>query len=151
MRLKASVSRAGVRVPVNRSFERELAVLESMSGTELDEAAVTRVRKALGHENNYLVAKAAKLVSDNILSALLPEVLTAYDRFFTDPVKSDPQCWAKNALVKSPCEAGVPRSRRLSSRSASYPGGARLGWSIRHRGRAARHLHPRLGRLRRPL
>jgi hypothetical protein len=35
------------------------------------------------------------------LAGLLPEVLSAFDRFFVDPVKSDPQCWAKNALVKA--------------------------------------------------
>jgi HEAT repeat protein len=32
---------------------------------------------------------------------MLPDVLTAYDRFFLDAAKSDPQCWAKNALVKT--------------------------------------------------
>jgi hypothetical protein len=31
----------------------------------------------------------------------LPDVLAAYDRFFVDAVKSDPQCWAKNALSKT--------------------------------------------------
>jgi hypothetical protein len=93
--------RLGVRLPVNRSFERELAQLESMSGRHPDADGIERLRKALGHENNYLVSKAARLVADNTLSELLPEVLTAYARFFVNAVKSDPQCWAKIALVKA--------------------------------------------------
>jgi hypothetical protein len=60
-----------------------------------------RLRKALAHRSNFLVAKAARMVADAELFALLPEVLTAYDRFFIDAAKSDPQCWAKNALVKT--------------------------------------------------
>jgi hypothetical protein len=91
----------GVRVPANRSFERELAALEALSGRMPDEAGLDRVRKALSHENNYLVAKAARVVAENALKAMLPEVLSAYNRFFNDPIKSDPQCWAKNALVKA--------------------------------------------------
>jgi len=60
-----------------------------------------QLRKALGQRNNFLAAKAAKLVAETELFALLPDVLLAYDRFFIDAEKSDPQCWAKNALVKA--------------------------------------------------
>jgi HEAT repeat protein len=98
---KAAISRIGVRMPVNRSFERELAQLEALSGRIPDANGIERVRRALGSENNYLVAKAARIVADYSLAELLPEVLTAFDRFFVDPVKNDPQCWAKNALVKT--------------------------------------------------
>jgi len=101
MMARASISRTGVRMPVNRSFERELALLEAMSGRVPDAAGIDHVRKALGNENNYLVAKAARIVADHGLADLLSEVLAAYKRFFIDAVKSDPQCWAKNALVKA--------------------------------------------------
>ena len=101
MMTKVAGVRGAVRVPVNRDFERELAMLESMSGQALDADGIERVRKALGHENNYLVAKAARIVADNAVRALMPEVRAAYDRFFEDAVKTDPQCWAKNALVKA--------------------------------------------------
>jgi hypothetical protein len=98
---KARVSRGGMRLPVNRSFERELALLEAMSGQLPDAQGIENVRKALGNQNNYLVAKAARIVADFALVSLLPEVLSAFERFFIDPVISDPQCWAKNALVKA--------------------------------------------------
>ena len=56
---------------------------------------------ALAHRNNYVVAKAADLVSKFRLSELIPELVAAFDRFFADPIKSDPQCWAKNALSRA--------------------------------------------------
>jgi len=101
MVVKAAISGTGVRLPVNRSFERELAQLEALTGRVPDAVGVDRVRRALESENNYLVAKAANLAAAHELAGLLPQVLAAFDRFFADPVKSDPQCWAKNALVKA--------------------------------------------------
>jgi HEAT repeat protein len=98
--------RGGVSVPINRSFERELAQLEALSGRVPDEDGIERIRRSLGHENNYLVAKAARLAADQELVSLLPEVLQAYDRFFVDAVKRDPQCWAKNALVSALVKLG---------------------------------------------
>jgi len=59
------------------------------------------LRKALNHRNNYIVAKAAELAARLRLTPLLPELLAAFDRFFTDPIKTDPQCWAKNALSRA--------------------------------------------------
>jgi hypothetical protein len=59
------------------------------------------LRKALAHRNNYIVAKAADLVREFRLTELAPELLAAFDRFFTNPVKTDPQCWAKSALSRA--------------------------------------------------
>ena len=101
MMVKAAISRTGVPMPVHRSFERELAQLEALSGHAPDADGIERVRRALASENNYLVAKAAGIAADHAVKALLPEVLSAFDRFFVDPVKNDPQCWAKNALAKA--------------------------------------------------
>ncbi|MFZ1083455.1 MAG: HEAT repeat domain-containing protein [Terracidiphilus sp.] len=89
-----------------RGFDKELAELEALiasfrSGIALDEGGVKHLQKALTHRNNFLVSKAARLIADAELFALLPEVLAAHDRFFLDAAKTDPQCWAKNALVKT--------------------------------------------------
>jgi hypothetical protein len=35
------------------------------------------------------------------LPQLTPELLIAFDRFFENPAKTDPQCWAKNALSRA--------------------------------------------------
>lgn len=90
----------------SRGFESELAELDALrerltAGAALDAAVVEQLRKALGHKNNFLVAKAAKLAADAEIAALLADVLAAFERFFEDAAKSDPQCWAKNALSKA--------------------------------------------------
>jgi HEAT repeat protein len=93
--------------PTPRGFDKELAELEALSaalkaaGKSPDAAQIDYLRRALAHRNNFLVSKAARMVADTELFALLPDVLSAYDRFFIDAAKTDPQCWAKNALVKT--------------------------------------------------
>ena len=83
-----------------RAFEEQIAALDELRtkpGTERS----TALRKALGQRNNFLVAKAADLAREFELKELTPELLAAFDRFFKDAVKSDPQCWAKNALSRT--------------------------------------------------
>jgi len=101
-----SAKPAGKEKPAPRGFDKELAELEAFiaaykAGTPLNENGTKHLRKTLAHRNNFLVAKAARLVAEAELFDLLPEVLAAYDRFFEDAAKSDPQCWAKDALVKA--------------------------------------------------
>jgi HEAT repeat protein len=91
-------------MPGKRAFEEQVAALDALRhGPE--EARVAPLRKALGHRNNFIVAKAADLIREFVrepgLAALTPELLTAFDRFFDDPVKTDPQCWAKNAISRT--------------------------------------------------
>jgi HEAT repeat protein len=88
-----------------RSFEEQLAALDALR-QQAPEDCVEPLRKALAHRNNFVVGKAAGLVREFQLEQLIPELLTAFDRFMLcsgkdDPVKSDPQCWAKNALSRS--------------------------------------------------
>jgi HEAT repeat protein len=83
-----------------RRFEEQLAALEELRH-QPPQASLEPLRKALTHRNNYLVAKAADLVREFRLPELTPELLAAFDRCFTDPFKTDPQCWAKNALSRA--------------------------------------------------
>jgi HEAT repeat protein len=48
-----------------------------------------------------LVSKAAAVAGDLQLTALIPELTAAFDRFLQDPVKTDSQCWAKIAIAKA--------------------------------------------------
>ncbi|MGO8816009.1 MAG: HEAT repeat domain-containing protein [Terriglobia bacterium] len=83
-----------------RRFEEQLAALEQLRH-EPPQAAIAPLRKALSHKSNYIVAKAADLVREFHLAELIPELLVAFDRCFTDPIKTDPQCWAKNAISRA--------------------------------------------------
>jgi HEAT repeat protein len=87
-------------MPGKRKFEEQLTALDALR-QQPTEARIAPLRKALAHRNNYVVAKAADLVRDFALAELIPELLVAFDRFFDDPVKSDPQCWAKNAISRA--------------------------------------------------
>jgi HEAT repeat protein len=87
-------------MPGKRKFEDQLAALDALR-QQPPEAAVDPLRKALTNRNNFVVAKAADLVRTFQLAQLIPELLTAFDRFFEDPVMTDPQCWAKNALSRA--------------------------------------------------
>jgi hypothetical protein len=104
-------SRAASSSGPSRGFDKDLAELEAFAESLRlqpvpDAAQVEFLRKSLAHRNNFIVSKAAKLVTDTELVALLPDVLTAYDRYFTDAAKTDPKCWAKDALSKALVKLG---------------------------------------------
>lgn len=65
------------------------------------ESRTEPLRKALTERNNFIVAKAADLTREFNLQDLTPDLLKAFDRFFEHPEKSDPQCWAKNAISRT--------------------------------------------------
>jgi HEAT repeat protein len=87
-------------MPGKRKFEEQLAALDALRQLP-PEAATEPLRKALTNRNNFVVGKAADLTRTLNLSQLIPELLTAFDRFFEDPIKTDPQCWAKNAISRA--------------------------------------------------
>src|SRR5262249_47078377 len=64
-------------------------------------ARIEPLRKALTNRNNFIVGKAADLAREFRLLILIPELLAAFDRFFEIPEKTDPQCWAKNAISRA--------------------------------------------------
>jgi HEAT repeat protein len=83
-----------------RKFEEQLAALDTLR-KQPPEATVEPLRKALTNRNNFVVGKAADLIRELNLTQLIPELLTAFDRFFDDPLKTDPQCWAKTAIARA--------------------------------------------------
>jgi hypothetical protein len=87
-------------MPGKRAFEEQIAALDQLR-EQSAESRLEPLRKALSAKNNFIAAKAADLVREFGLTALTPELLAAFDRFFDDPIKTDPQCWAKNAISRS--------------------------------------------------
>ena len=103
--MSSSSTRYTFPMPGKRKFEDQLAALDALR-QQPPEAAIDPLRKALTNRNNFVVAKAADLVRQFQLTQLTPELLNAFDRFMLrsgkeDPVKSDPQCWAKNAISRT--------------------------------------------------
>ncbi len=82
----------------HKGFDEQMSALDSLKGRDLDDAGVALVRKSLDSRSNFLAAKAAKLAEENGRKDMLPELISAFERFFANAEKADPQCWAKNAL-----------------------------------------------------
>ncbi|HEV2399182.1 MAG TPA: HEAT repeat domain-containing protein [Candidatus Sulfotelmatobacter sp.] len=87
-------------MPGKREFEQQIAALDALRQAP-ETARLDPLRKALGHKNNYIAGKAADLVREFNLQQLMPDLLKAFDRFFENAEKSDPQCWAKNAISRA--------------------------------------------------
>ncbi|HOZ48169.1 MAG TPA: hypothetical protein PK468_16275 [Candidatus Hydrogenedentes bacterium] len=60
-----------------------------------------RIRTALEGRNAIVCAKAAEMVAEGRIEDCLNLLVEAFDRFMTDPVKRDPGCRAKIALVNT--------------------------------------------------
>ena len=84
-----------------RGFDEQMAALDVLKGRELDAPSIAFIKKMLANRSNFLVAKAARLAEENNLRDLMPDLLSAFERFFENPEKTDPQCWAKNALSRA--------------------------------------------------
>ena len=83
-----------------KGFEAERAFIESLSILPSSETEAP-LRKALTHKNNFIVSKAAKLTVEHDHRTLILELVEAFHHFLKDGSKIDPQCWAKNALIKA--------------------------------------------------
>jgi hypothetical protein len=81
------------------TVDEQLAALDELPADRADKiAALTR---ALAAGQHRIVAKAARLVEDALLYELEPALLAAYPRLLDKPLKSDPSCHAKKAIVRA--------------------------------------------------
>jgi HEAT repeat protein len=87
-------------MPGKRAFEDQIAALDALR-QQPEQARPDPLRKALANRNNFIAAKAADLIREFNLQELNPDLLKAFDRFFDHAEKSDPQCWAKNAISRT--------------------------------------------------
>jgi HEAT repeat protein len=82
------------------AFDAKIAALEALRQQPAD-VAEPALRKGLRVRNNFIVAKVASIVGDSGGVALIPDLLTTFDRMLDDAVTVDSQCWAKNAVAKA--------------------------------------------------
>jgi len=87
-------------VPGKKQFEQQIAQLDALRQAP-PESRPEPLRKALASKHNFIAAKAADLVREFNLQDLTPDLLKTFDRLFEHPEKSDPQCWAKNAISRA--------------------------------------------------
>ena len=87
------------------------------------QASIEPLRRALTHRSNYIVAKAADLVREFRLPELIPELLVAFDRCFTDLVRTEsPHAEAAiEAILRS-----MPSAKITSQLESMVSGNPRL-------------------------
>lgn len=85
-------------------------MLSALRAAGPGDTAISALRAGLRNRVNVVAAKSAALVNEFQLKQLMPELLQAFERLFTDPVKSDPQCWGKNALARAIKDLGHAES-----------------------------------------
>lgn len=90
----------------HRDFEQRVQALEELRGRSADAGTLSALRQALADRNNFVVAKAAQIAEEKNAAELLPDLARAFERFFTNAIKTDPQCWAKNALSRALARLG---------------------------------------------
>src|ERR1700677_4868944 len=84
-----------------QAFDKKIEELEAVRSAPSSASTADQLRKALRDRNNFLASKAAALAGEFGLRDLIPDLVTAFDRFMVNPAKSDPQCWAKNAIARA--------------------------------------------------
>jgi len=85
----------------NSKFEEQLEQIRVLRKANPDAGTVAILRKALTDRANLLIAEAARAAGEIHAAELIPDLLTAYSRLFEDPVKTDPKCWGKTAIIKA--------------------------------------------------
>lgn len=81
--------------------QEALETLRAMEQDEPNAAGVDQLRALLEHRSNHVVGRAARLGGEWKAEALIPALTVAFDFFMKDPVKRDPGCAAKRAIVEA--------------------------------------------------
>jgi hypothetical protein len=79
--------------------DAELAALEALPAERA--ARGVELKTALRARHYRVVAKAARLAEEGLAYELVPALLEAYPRFLDKPIKTDPNCLAKTAIVRA--------------------------------------------------
>ena len=80
-------------------LEDELAAIAALGQSPDSEATRRRLREALARGSSPVVARAARLVAEHRIEGLGEPLEVAFGRFLEDPVRTDPSCAAKVAIL----------------------------------------------------
>lgn len=89
-------------MPQNRNAIKERIKEFQIKFADPDPVAVqATVQKALNDPHCLVVKQAAELCEERLIYELEAELLQAYQRFLKNPVKTDPNCTAKEAIARA--------------------------------------------------
>jgi hypothetical protein len=84
-----------------RPLEETLQALRRARESPQAEESRRELRRVLQGEGGHAVARAAAIVGELGLEALVPDLVAAYPRFFEGLPRADPGCTAKTAIVEA--------------------------------------------------
>lgn len=82
-------------------IEMAYHALERIASGQMTQASVDELRCALGGTTSLLASKAADIAGRKGARELIPDMISAFDRFMTDGAHTDKQCNAKISIVNA--------------------------------------------------
>lgn len=92
--------------PPQRPEEQRLEALSALDPAMDRAQQNAAIKRFLADRHFRVVAKAARLAGERSLHERMTDLITAYARFLSDPLKRDPKCIAKQAIVRALVELG---------------------------------------------
>lgn len=93
-----------------RRIEHALETLTGLRHSASPDSQICELRQALNDKVNVIVSKAARLTAELQLRTLIPDLCASFERLLLHPVKTDPQCWAKQAIAQALWDLGHTES-----------------------------------------
>ena len=90
------------------TLEEELEEFRAATADPASAGFREKLRAALQSRHSLLAARAAGIVKSEQMGGFAPDLLGAFDRFLNNPVKSDPSCLAKLAVLEALEATGHP-------------------------------------------
>jgi HEAT repeat protein len=85
----------------SRKLEEQLERIKLLRNARPDSETLAVLRKAMTDRSNLVVAEAARAAGEIHAVGMIPELLSTYAKLFEDPVKTDPKCRGKTAIIKA--------------------------------------------------
>lgn len=86
-------------MPKAKKLDALLTTLDQIKADPTTDFALDQLKQILSSKYGVAVARATKLIQRAEIHSLLPDLIPAFDRFLTDPIKTDPSCLAKIAIA----------------------------------------------------
>jgi HEAT repeat protein len=124
--------------PKRKTLEALLVQLIGLRERPVDDESCEILCKALRGRSSHGAAKAAGIAGEIGADAVVPDMLAAFERFMTNPVRSDPGCAAKEAIADTLQQMGVAAAdvyrRGIAHRQMEPVWGGRVDTAPRLRG-----------------
>jgi hypothetical protein len=95
-------------MPTTKKLANTLDELARVHREPESAASLTTLRAVLSGTSNHAAAAAADIAAEFEIAGLVAELVTAFERFLVQPLRSDPGCAAKAAIANALYRIGAP-------------------------------------------